>query len=80
MKKIDDMTECQLMKRNFVRKHLRGIMKALDSGIYSLQYKVSDDEDEYVIITWKNKCRKSVNVTTDNLFALTRDVIGSLCI
>lgn len=80
MKKIDDMTDEQLEKRTYVRRHLRGIMKTLDSSIVSLQYKVTDEDHEFVIITRSNSYKKLINVTGCSLFAITRDVVGSLCI
>lgn len=80
MKKIDDMTDEQLEKRNYVRRHLRGLMKSLDSSIVSLQYKVTDEDHEFVIIIRRNSYKKLVNVTGCSLFVITRDVVGSLCI
>lgn len=80
MKKIDDMTDEQLEKRNYVRRHLRGLMMSLDSSIVSLQYKVTDEDHEFVIIIRRNSYKKLVNVTGCSLFVITRDVVGSLCI
>ena len=79
MKKLDDMTDVQRDKRQFVKRHLKGIMKALDPDITRMEYNVTDDNDEFVIIQRKNDRTRRVNVTADSLFAMTRDVIGSLC-
>lgn len=79
MKKLDDMTDVQRDKRQFVKRHLKGIMKALDHDITHMEYNVTDDNDEFVIIQRKNGRTRRVNVTADSLSAMTRDVIGSLC-
>ena len=80
MKKTDDMTDEQLQKKQFVKRYLKGLMRALDESIISIQYKVTDENDEFVLIVRRNANRKMVNITGDSLFAITRDVIGSLCI
>lgn len=79
MKKLDDMTDDQLEKRHFFKRHLKGIMKALDPDINRIEYKITAAADEFVVIHRKNDVAKRVNVTGDSLFAMTRDVIGSLC-
>lgn len=80
MKKLDDMTDVQRDKRQFVKRHLKGIMKALDPDITRMEYNVTEDNDEYVIIYRRNDIRRRVNVSADTLFAMTSDVLGSLCI
>ena len=80
MKKTDDMTDEQLQKKLFVKRYLKGLMRALDESIINIQYKVTDENDEFVLIIRRDANRKMVNITGDSLFAITRDVIGSLCI
>lgn len=80
MKKLELLTDDQRDKRQFVKRHIKGLMKALDPDIVSVGYNITYDDVEYVIIKRKNGTVKRVNVTGDSLFSVTRDVISSLYI
>lgn len=78
MIKSENLSDMQRDKRQFTRRHIKELMKALDPDIVRVEYSVSDDNTEHVILNWKNGHIRRVNVTMDSLLTMTKDVLRTL--
>ena len=68
------MTDVQRDKQQFVRKHISGLVKALDPRIKRVEFKIRDGE-EFVVLSYDDRHDKYICVTADSLVALARDVL-----
>lgn len=72
-----EMTPEQRDKRNFVRSVLTVLLRqVLGNEHYYAEYRVDQNGEEYVEVTFDNEYKvREIDVTSDSLLALTRDVL-----
>ena len=75
--KYDNVTDVQRDKQQFVRKHIKGLVKALDPCVTRVEYKIRDNE-EFVVLSYGDRPDKFFCVTADSLVALARDVLRGM--
>ena len=73
-KGVEQMTQEQEEKRDFVRRSLIPVLKDIADVVSWARYEVYNG-DEYVTVMYKNGYNKRINVSADSLKALTVDVL-----
>lgn len=62
-------------KSDFVKNHLKPLLLALDMHIKDAEYERRSRTDEVVVITYEGGFKREVNVSCDNEYGITKDVL-----